>query len=964
MLVRVVGQIAVGDASGTKPITSPRQRMVLAILAANNGVTISSGRLLELIWPEGPPASAETSLQVTISQLRKHLEPSRAPRQESRYLTTRGAGYRLDLADDELDLELLRRSIEATIESPTDANRQSMVERWAPPIFAEFHDASWARPIVESFDERRLVAIARHAIDAIEHGRADEITPAIQAELAERPLEERLAGLVMLGFARQGRQADALAVYETIRRRLRDDLGLEPTVQLRSLERSILEHDPNLFRPDGAAPAQRLQQPDSTSSASSLIGRDTDLEQLSSLLGSERLITIVGPAGAGKTSVAHEVVRISDRRRTFFVDLSAVATNDRVARAIADTIGLLEEPTADTTDALVSALDREPTLLVLDNCEELVEGVVSVAQALLRAPNVSILTTSRRLLELSSEVSFRLQPLGQPEDGADPTDVFEAPACRLLIERSGLEVGAEEAPSIGRIARLLDGLPLALELGAYRLRVAGTARLLDDLEVERDLAGPPDANPTQRSLDAALDRSVQSLPDVSRDALVALGTFGASVPMKAIQLILEGRHDAEAVEASVFDLVDRSLVTSGEVGRDGSTRSVFGLLETVRSYARRMARSDGAESAWRDRHVEVVAEVALSSRGARPDAAITIADLANEIARALDHLEETARDGETHHQLVTNIGSYWYRAGRLREAFTRMRTAIDLYPDVDPLWRGITLAAAGLMSFSSGQFRQLVVLLEEAIGILSQLGMPGLELLEAAQLVARGDLDGVEERVTTALSSPAIAGMQRAIALDVAAYSGWFGGNYDIAIERFHQQEHAAALAGDVFLQGRAIRGRGLMLAYQGSPESGALLCQQSVEMIDDWENDRSAAQCMAIRSAIQLAIGRHEEARQDALGAMRRAATRFDGNPMMVAVPVMASIEADAGRFESVARITGWLRGICDATGMYLPAESERLATEAETKAAADLDAEVLRGLRADGAENGLAGLVADLTA
>lgn len=288
-----------------------------------------------------------------------------------------------------------------------------------------------------------------------------------------------------------------------------------------------------------------------------------------------------------------------------------------------------------------------------------------------------------------------------------------------------------------------------------------------------------------------------------------------------------------------------------------------------------------------------------------------------------------------------------------------MQTAIDLYPDVDPFWRGVTLAAAGLMSFSSGEFRQLDVILEEAIGVLRSIGMPGLELLEAAQLVARGDLDGVEERVTAALESNSVGGMQRAIALDVAAYSGWFGGEYQVAIERFLQQERAAAAAGDLFLQGRAIRGRGLMLAYQGSPESGALLCQQSIELIDDWENDRSAAQAMAIRAAIHLATGRSDAARQDALGAMRRASIRFDGNPMMVAAPVMASVEAGEGRSENVARITGWLRGVCAATGMYLPAESERIASAAEATASKVLEPDRWAELRSDGAVNGLAGLV-----
>lgn len=969
MFIRVIGAIGVTDEAGRETdVSSPRQRLVLSILAANRGTPVAASRLAELIWPEGPPASAQTSLQVTISKLRKLLEPERKARSESTLLRTVGTGYCLDVGDQGVDLAVLQRRIADAIDHPTDDAIAALDEARQAPVFAEFENASWARPVVDRLREDRLSAIARYALAGIEANNTSRLTSLLKNELARHPYEERLAGLLMLVHARDGRQADALSVFETMRRKLRDELGLEPTTNLRSIERAILEQDPTVF----GRLAPRSVRPDATDrsqvgkTSSPLVGRDEEVDKLLALTSQQQLVSIVGPAGAGKTSIAREVLRQQTRRRTFFVDLTSVATDRRVARAVADAVGLLEEPSAELTRALATSLRQEPTPLVLDNCENLLAGVVDVVAEMTSSPDVHVhvLITSRHLLGLSHESVFRLDPLSLPAEGAAAAEVFAAPACQLLVNRAGLAPLPEAAPAIAEISRLLDGLPLALELGAHRLRTIGSAELLRHLQADRDVAGPADVPAAQRSLDGALDRSVRSLSASSRDVLVALGAFSGPVRPEAVERILAGEHGGSVVTDAISDLVDRSLVVPVGPAHERHAMSRFGLLETVRAFIRRLMEREGTTAAWNDRHVALVASVATESRGRRRGDHLAISDLADEIARALDHLETGQHDGATHLQLVTNIGSYWYRSGRLREAMRRMKDAVELYPDVDPLWRGVTLAAAGLMSFSSGEFRQLDVLLGEAIEVLDGVGMPGLDLLRAAQLVARHDLDGVEDLITAALASNTVVGMQRAIALDVAAYSAWFAGEYDTAIERFLQQERAAAQAGDVFLQGRAIRGRGLMLTYQGTPESGALLVQQSIELIDDWENDRSAAQCMAIRSAVKRAIGRGDDARQDALGAMRRASTRFDGNPMMVAVPVMTSVEANAGRFDEVARMTGWLRGICAATGMYLPAESERIASEAERAARESLGDEAWIELRSSGAEHGLAGLVEGLQA
>ncbi len=968
MLIRVLGTIAVEDDSGnTQTVTSPRMRLVLAILASSHGSSLTASRLLDLIWPEGPPASAETSLQVTISQIRKLLEPNRQPRAKNSYLKTTATGYCLDIARNQLDLFQLQHLITAANKSSTDHALKSLHTWWDPLPFAEFNSEPWATPTVQELNEGRLRAISLHAIGAIRDARSEVVIPILTEEATRDPHEERFASLLMLALFQQGRQVDALKVYRQLQARLRDDLGLEPTERLQSLERAILQDDLGAARERIVDHPRATRETGTRPGEAELIGRSNDLNLVAELLATHSIVTIVGPAGSGKSRLAREVQRTAGGRLTHFIDLTPVSKGDHVAQTIADSVGLVGEPNLTTIDALCSTLGLQETLVILDNCEQVITGASKAAIMLGATPNVSVLTTSQVLLNLSNEQSVPLQPLALPSADASFAAIASAPACQLLAERSGIKVTRNNAEAFAAISHFLDGLPLAIELGAYRLRTTGPERLLHDLKQDLLIEGPRDLESHRRSMDVVLERSTRSLSDVSRTVLVALSVFASSVPIEAITRILSD-NPSEAVARAVSELSDRNLITVRTVEPASQTGVVYGLLESVRSYVRRSLINTETTRSWQQRHVDLICDTARQARRARAAAfnntsagpmPPSLADLDEEIGRALDFLEATATDGPKHHELVTNIGSYWYQAGRLREAHQRMRTTLTLYPDVDPLWRGITLAAGGLMSFSSGEFRQVDTLLSEAIGVLGPMGMPGLELLHAARLVARHDLTAVEEQITTALSSNSIAGFHRAIALDIAAYSAWFGGDYPTAIERFHQQERAAIDVGDVFLEGRAIRGRGLMLTYQGSPESGALLCQRSIELIEDWDNDRSVAQCLAIRSAIHLTFGKDDEAHWDALRSMRRASSRFDGNPMMIAVPVLASIEAGRGRASVTAQLSGWIRGICDATGMYPPAESEVLLTAAELEAQKTLNEREWLDLRSSGASGGLIGLI-----
>lgn len=951
MRVRVLGSISLEEADGLlHTITAPRLRKLLAILAVHVGDTVPAHRLVDLLWPADPPPSATTAVQVAVSQLRKALEPDRPPRTPSRFVVTRSNGYALILADEQLDATAFEQSVAAACEEGSEPALERALATWCDPPLAEFADEPWAMAYVARLRAARLTAATSRYLAAVRNGRDATILSALTEEVTRQPHEERLVGLLMVVLFRLGRQADALALYSATRTSLRDELGLDPTPELRALERAVLEQDPRLLHRDlhgRRTPARPPHQ-------SKLIGRAGDLQQLQELIDDQRLITLTGPPGTGKTRLATELAKLTSRRRVHLIDLSNVTDPASVAPVIAGQIGLMSEPMESALGALRSAFSLEPTLLILDNCERVVTEAARVVRELVQAANVTILVTSRTPLQLSFEHVSRVGPLDQPSPTADKEAIAASPACRLLADRGGVEIDSNNAESLGRLSRRLDGLPLALELAAFRLRTMSPLDLLRQLEAGVDLVGAGDIEERHRSLHGLVEQCVADLDEAAIRVLGALAVCGGAIPAVVVGTMLDDL-DEQAVRTTLAELEARCLVVVRPTGPDRHYR----LLETIRSFCLRELQREGALSPFQQRHLGMVLALARTDP---TDGVVGLLDVPAEVDVALDRLEAAGNDPDRHFRVLAGAGSFWYRSGRLQEARDRVRRALRMYADGDPVMRGTLAAIAGLISFSDGAFGDLDRYCGEAIDLLTSAGITELDLLAAARSVARRDLDGADRHIGVALSSPGLSGRNRLVALDIAAYTSWFVGDLETAIERLLEQERVATDAADAFFLGRALRGRGLMLAYQGSPESGALLCQRSIELIDDWANDRGATQVLATRSAIAWEFGNVEQARLDAVAAVRRAAVRFDGIPMMLAVPVLVAAELAGGRPSNAALASGWLRGFCRATGMYLPDRAEIQLCDDEQSTQAALTRSDWSAQRAAGAEGRLAGLVRHL--
>ena len=445
-------------------------------------------------------------------------------------------------------------------------------------------------------DELRLVALERRLEAELSLGRHDVLVPELEALVAEEPLRERFRAQLMLALYRANRQAEALEAYRDARSALVDELGIDPSPELRALEQAILRQDPQLDAPRAARTAVRL------SPSTPLIGRDLELAAVTALVRRPdvRLVTLTGTGGTGKTRLA--LAAADDIGGAVLVELAPISDEQLVLPTIAGAVEA-EDATPDAIAVSIAAAHGEGALLVLDNLEQLPEAHTLVADLLAAAPALRVLATSRVPLRLSLEHEYRVPPLDVPDQAAQGSAaVGGAGAVRLYVDRvrsvvPAFELRDDNADAVARICRALDGLPLAIELAAARVRVLGpdgTARRLGE-RLALLARHAPDLPLRQRSLRATIDWSYDLLDDDAGQLFRKFGVFAGTVQFDAVEAV--ARADATA---ALEALLDASLVVH-QADPTGEPR--FGMLETIREYAHEKLVEAGEEHRAREGHL-------------------------------------------------------------------------------------------------------------------------------------------------------------------------------------------------------------------------------------------------------------------------------------------------------------------------------------------------------------------------
>ncbi|MEV8526682.1 BTAD domain-containing putative transcriptional regulator [Streptomyces sp. NPDC052000] len=564
-----------------------RLRSLLAFLLLNAGRTVPAGRLVDALYGDEPPVGATNALQSQVSRLRRTLAIEHGP-----------AGYRLAADPDDVDVLRFERLARdgARAREAGDAGRAAVLLRealglWRGPALLDVADAPFAAAQSARLEELRAAAVEERAEAELALGTDPaELLGWLREAVAAHPLRERLRGQLMRALRRAGRPAEALAEYERARELLAGELGTDPSPELAAVHLSILRGEQSPPPPSSRLPAQ----------LTSFVGRDDELSALIALLGASRLVTLIGTGGTGKTRLALEAAaRLPGE--VCFVDLTSATgavSAARTALGLRDTGPLIGTGTGtgtgtetdadahtpahtpahtrtgpsggDAEAALVTALQDRNPLLVLDNCEQIIEEAALLAHRLLsRCPGLRILATSREALGITGE---SLRPLGSLDT---------ASAVRLFTDRAtavqpGFTPDGPNSPLLHRICTDLDGLPLAIELAAARLRQLTLSEIASRLDDRFGLLSRGDrTKPARhRTLRAVVEWSWSLLSDREREFAARLTVFAGGATAEAAARVCGAGPDADGLLAS---LCDKSLVEAGQ-GR-------YRMLETIRVYA-------------------------------------------------------------------------------------------------------------------------------------------------------------------------------------------------------------------------------------------------------------------------------------------------------------------------------------------------------------------------------------------
>ncbi|NJP89715.1 tetratricopeptide repeat protein [Nonomuraea sp. FMUSA5-5] len=600
----ILGETRAWRAGGAEvPLGGPARRALLALLLVRPRAVVSADRLAEEIAPAGASAHA---LHSQVSRLRAALGAEAV-------VERAGAGYRIMVADEDVDACRFERLAAEGRDALRDGDagravpllRQALA-LWRGPALAGLPESGMARAAAVRLEELRLAALEDRAEGELRLGSHRAVVPELRELVSRHPLRERAAGLLMRALSADGGQAEALAVFEETRRHLAEELGADPSAELAGLHRELLSAGPS---PSPVAPPAQH---------TSFVGRAAELAEIGELLRVARLVTLTGPGGVGKTRLSAEVAAASAggvapsvetvpasagsaggaRGEVCFAELAALRDGAGLAQALLGALGLrqnglqLADGPRTPLDRLITALSDRHLLLVLDNCEHVVdEAAALVSRLLATCPRLRVLATSREPLGIIGEHVRPVRPL----DGDAAARLF---TDRARAARQGFTA---DPVLVRRICTALDGLPLAIELAAARLRtldVHDLAGRLDDL-LGVTARGARAAEQRHRTLRTVVGWSWDLLGEDEQRAARRFTVFAGGATAEAALRVCG--TDGDTLES----LVDKSLLESAD-GR-------FRMLETIRAYGAERLEAAGEREAARHAHVRYYLELAQAA---------------------------------------------------------------------------------------------------------------------------------------------------------------------------------------------------------------------------------------------------------------------------------------------------------------------------------------------------------------
>jgi predicted ATPase/DNA-binding SARP family transcriptional activator len=810
MQVRLLGALEAVHEDGTRlSVPGAKLRVLLALLALDCGRVVPTDRLIDGLWQDDPPAGVANSLQRLVSKLRKTLAAGDI-------VVMRPPGYLLDLPAERVDVHRLdrlaadARDLVARGELETSLARFAEAEAlWRGAPLADFTYDEFAQPHITRLEDLRLSLVEDRLDVELALAHHQRLAGELEALVAEHPARERLRGQLMLTLYRSGRQTDALRVFEEGRRVLAEEHGLDPGPELRDLETAILNHDPvlSVTPPARTSPVPRpRRRTNAKSSLTRLVGRERELAEIAELLAGHRLVTVVGPGGAGKTRLAVETALRTPSngdRDVVVVELAAIGDPSAVPAAIAAAFEL-PDPEVDPLPRVREHCQGREVLVVLDNCEHLVDAAAVAAEELLSGEvTMRLLATSREALRVPGEAVWVIPSL----------QVLEA--VELFVDRAsttdaGFSAGDDDRSTIEDICARLDGLPLAIELAAARTRAFTVAQIAERLDDRFRLlsGGARTAMARQQTLRAVVDWSYDLLFDDERRVFERLSVFVAGCTITAAETVCaDDRLAAADVAECVAGLVDKSLLT---VDRSGD-EARYGMLQTLSQYGReRLVERGGADAA----HAAMAAYIATLCRGSRSAWRgvrqrewFRMAYIEQDNIRASFEWALGVEDKALAVAIAADIAVDRWVAGGTTEGVRWLDQALALTGDVDPFTDGWARMWHAFLSFVTGRRDRYEEHFHDAIAILQDSADPvfvGFALSFLTQLVgATGQLQRsieLNHAMIAALDATADPWARAAIPWAQAALAVQEHGDFDAFEGGLREAADGFRAVGDQFM--------------------------------------------------------------------------------------------------------------------------------------------------------------------
>ncbi|MEU8133423.1 BTAD domain-containing putative transcriptional regulator [Streptodolium elevatio] len=684
MQIGMLGPFEVRTDDGS-PVDVPgaRLRGLLIALALRPGRAAPKASLVDWIWGGLPPADATNALQRLVSRLRKVLPDGVVEGQTD--------GYRLRLEPDAVDAVRFERLVsEAQAVRAEDGARRARLLREALDLWRGAAMQDVGLPDSPAFDtavarlEGLRLTAAEERVDAeIALGRGAGMVTELTDLMAAHPVRERLAAALMRALVAAGRDNEALLVYQRTREALADALGADPSPELAALHVALLRGE--LGRRE-ESPKTNLR-----AELTTFVGNGADVAAVRGLVTEHRLTTVIGPGGAGKTRLATETARtlLGDLPDgVWLVELAAIGPDGDVAQATLAGLGLRDAllggaPNTELTDRLVAAIRDRDALLILDNCEHVVESAAVFAHRVLgECRRLRILATSREPLGITGEALWQVEALGLPADDAGPDEIEASPAIRLLRDRASavrrdLAGDPHTLATMVRVCRALDGMPLAIELAAARLRTMSVDQLANRLDDRFRLltGGSRTALPRHKTLRAAVDWSWELLSDAERTVLRRLSVFSGGASLQAAERVCADETvDRDEVLELLTALTEKSLLRA-----EGDSAPRYRMMGTIKEYAAQRLAEAGESEQARLAHLAYFTDLAETAephlRRAEQLEWLAVLDADHDNIAAAVRGALASGDAQATMRIAAGCGWYWWLAGHKTEGFELLSTA-------------------------------------------------------------------------------------------------------------------------------------------------------------------------------------------------------------------------------------------------------------------------------------------------